>query len=105
MPKEKKFTRNKQQKIDLIVKVAHDLIREKGYEKLSTNHIADRAKIGIGPIYRNFPNGKADIMRFLISLDIPLANVFRSYFADSLKTILLRMRTINIKYEIYLKNH
>ena len=69
MSKEKKFTRNKRQKIDLIVKVAHDLIREKGYEKLSTNHIADRAKIGIGTIYRNFPNGKADIMREIVIRD------------------------------------
>ena len=69
MSKEKKFTRNKQQKIDLIVKVAHNLIREKGYEKLSTNHIADKAKIGIGTIYRNFPNGKADIMREIVMRD------------------------------------
>jgi len=69
MSKEKKFKRNKQEKIDLIVKVAHDLIREKGYEKLSTNHIADKAKIGIGTIYRNFPNGKADIMREIVMRD------------------------------------
>ena len=69
MSKEKKFTRNKQQKIDLIVNVAQDLIREKGYDKLSTNHIADKAKIGIGTIYRNFPNGKVDIMREVVIRD------------------------------------
>ena len=69
MSKEKKFTRNKQQKIDLIVNVAQDLIREKGYDKLSTNHIADKAKIGIGTIYRNFPNGKVDIMREIVIRD------------------------------------
>ena len=69
MSKEKKFTRNKQQKIDLIVNVAQDLIREKGYDKLSTNHIADKAKIGIGTIYRNFPNGKVDIMREMVIRD------------------------------------
>ncbi len=63
MSKDKKFTRNKKQKIDLIVNTAYNLIIEKGYDKLSTNHIADRAKIGIGTVYRNFPNGKADIMR------------------------------------------
>ena len=66
MSKEKKFTRDKQQKIDLIVNTAYDLIIEKGYNKLSTNHIADRAKIGIGTVYRNFPNGKADIMREIV---------------------------------------
>ncbi|HEY0087378.1 MAG TPA: helix-turn-helix domain-containing protein [Candidatus Lokiarchaeia archaeon] len=67
MSKEKKFTRNKQQKIDLIINIAYDLIIEKGYDQLITNHIADRAKIGIGTIYRNFPNGKADIMREIVN--------------------------------------
>ena len=66
MSKDKKFTRNKKQKIDLIVNTAYNLIIEKGYDKLSTNHIADRAKIGIGTVYRNFPNGKADIMREIV---------------------------------------
>ncbi|MFX1295117.1 MAG: TetR/AcrR family transcriptional regulator [Promethearchaeota archaeon] len=59
---EKKFTRNKQQKINLIVDTAYNLIIEKGYDKLSTNHIAERAKIGIGRVYQNFPRGKVDIM-------------------------------------------
>jgi len=63
MEREKRFTRNKQQKIDLILKVAHDLLIEKGYDRLSTNHIAERSNIGIGTIYRNFPNGKVDIVR------------------------------------------
>lgn len=66
MSKDKKFTRNKQEKIDLIVDTAYDLIIENGYDKLSTNHIADKAKIGIGTVYRNFPNGKADILREIV---------------------------------------
>jgi len=67
MSVEKKFTRNKQEKIKLILKTAYDLIIENGYDKLSTNHIADRANIGIGTIYRNFPNGKADIIREIVN--------------------------------------
>ncbi|MFX1376426.1 MAG: TetR/AcrR family transcriptional regulator [Promethearchaeota archaeon] len=66
MSKEKKFVRNKQQKIDVIVNTAYKLIIEKGYDKLSTNHIADRAKVGIGTIYRNFPKGKVDIVREMV---------------------------------------
>ena len=67
MSKIKKFSRNKQQKIDLIVNTTYELIIENGYDKLSTNHIADRAKIGIGTVYRNFPNGKADIIREIVN--------------------------------------
>ena len=66
MSKNKKFSRNKKEKIDLIINTTYDLIIENGYDKLSTNHIADRAKIGIGTIYRNFPNGKADIIHEMV---------------------------------------
>ncbi len=54
--------RNKEKTKDLILQVATELINENGYDKLSTNHIADRAKIAIGTVYHHFPNGKVDIV-------------------------------------------
>ena len=54
--------RNKEKTKDLILQVAIELINENGYDKLSTNHIADRAKIAIGTVYHHFPNGKVDVV-------------------------------------------
>lgn len=59
---EKKRTRNIQEKIDLIYKTFFELVLEKGYSKTTTNHIAERAQISIGTVYRYFPNGKSDII-------------------------------------------
>lgn len=61
MQKEKKFIRNKEEKIKLIYKTFFDLLKKKGYSKLSTNHIAKAANIAIGTIYLYFPGGKAAI--------------------------------------------
>lgn len=61
MQKEKKFIRNKEEKIKLIYKTFFDLLQKKGYSKLTTNHIAKEANIAIGTIYLHFPGGKAAI--------------------------------------------
>jgi len=55
--------RKKQQKRNLIYKTFIDLLQKEGYDKLSTNHISEEAKIGIGTIYRHFPGGKAAIAK------------------------------------------
>ena len=55
--------RKKQQKRNLIYKTFIDLLQKEGYDKLSTNHISEEAKIGIGTIYRHFPEGKAAIAK------------------------------------------
>jgi len=78
----KKFSRNKQEKIDLIYKTFFDLILKKGYHKTSTNHIAKSAKISIGTIYKYFPKGKEDIIR--------------KYFETSMETLFNREDLINI---------
>ncbi|MBN1801970.1 MAG: TetR/AcrR family transcriptional regulator [Candidatus Lokiarchaeota archaeon] len=59
----KKFSRNKEEKIELIYETFFNLVLKKGYHKISTNHIAKTAKISIGTIYKYFPKGKEDIMR------------------------------------------
>ena len=63
MPQEKKFVRNKEEKIKIIYETFLDLIKKKGYSNLSTNHIAEISPISLGTIYRYFPEGKAAIAK------------------------------------------
>ena len=70
----KKFSRNKQEKINLIYDTFFKLILKQGYHKTSTNHVAKSAKISIGTIYKYFPKGKEDIIR--------------KYFEESMETFL-----------------
>ncbi len=70
----KKFSRNKQEKINRIYDTFFKLILKKGYHKTSTNHVAISAKISIGTIYKYFPKGKEDIIR--------------KYFEESMETFL-----------------
>ena len=78
----KKFSRNKQEKIDLIYNTFFNLVLEKGYHKTSTNHVAKSAKISIGTIYKYFPNGKEDIIR--------------KYFEESMETVIDKEDLLNI---------
>jgi AcrR family transcriptional regulator len=58
---QKSFTRNKQEKIRLILTTFADLVNKNGYDSLSTRHIAKAAGISVGTIYYYFPEGKHDI--------------------------------------------
>lgn len=78
----KKFSRNKQEKIDLIYKTFFKLILKRGFHKTSTNHVAKSAKISIGTIYKYFPKGKEDIIR--------------KYFEESMKHFFERINLISI---------
>ena len=60
MPR-KRFTRDKEAKIDLIFETFAELVNEHGYDRLSTNHIAEGAGISIGTVYHHFPRGKHEI--------------------------------------------
>jgi AcrR family transcriptional regulator len=60
---EKKFTRNKQEKIDKIFDIFFDLVLKNGYDKTSTNNVAEASGLSIGTVYRYFPEGKKDIIR------------------------------------------
>ncbi len=60
---QKKFIRNKEEKIEIIYETFLNLLKDKGYNNLSTNHIAEIAPISLGTIYRYFPEGKAAIIK------------------------------------------
>lgn len=48
-----------QERVDLILDTAAELIAKEGYETLTTNAIAERAGISIGSLYRYFPDKEA----------------------------------------------
>ena len=81
----KKFSRNKQEKINQIYDTFFKLILKQGYHKTSTNHVAKSAKISIGTIYKYFPKGKEDIIR--------------KYFVESMETFLDSQNLSNINEE------
>ena len=78
---EKKFTRDKDAKIEQIVETMIDIVREKGLHQASVRDIPDRVDVSIGTVYRYFPRGKVDIffeimrrnMRSITDLDLPAA--------------------------------
>jgi AcrR family transcriptional regulator len=76
---EKKFTRDKDAKIERIIETMIDIVREKGIHRASVRDIPERADVSIGTVYRYFPKGKVDIffeimrrnMRSITDLDLP----------------------------------
>jgi TetR/AcrR family transcriptional regulator len=51
---------------DKIINTTIDMIQTKGYNNISTNHIAEQAGISIGTLYYHFKNGKPDIVKELL---------------------------------------
>ncbi|MFW9802482.1 MAG: TetR/AcrR family transcriptional regulator [Candidatus Thorarchaeota archaeon] len=76
---EKKFTRDKDAKIERIIETMIDIVGEKGLHQASVRDIPGRADVSIGTVYRYFPRGKVDIffeimrrnMRSITDLDLP----------------------------------
>ena len=61
-PKEsKKFIRDKDAKIKLIIDTFLKLVEQIEYSKVTTNRIAKEANLSIGTVYRYFKNGKDEI--------------------------------------------
>jgi len=85
-------TRNaKQEIIDTTIR----MIQNKGYTKISTNHIAKEARVSIGTLYYHFPNGKPDIIKEIVKSgyaefleDITFNNLTIEKLPDFLKKFL-----------------
>ena len=98
----KRFIRNKEQKIKIIFQSFASLVNKDGYEKLSTRRIAETANISIGTIYYYFPGGKHAI-----------ANGFFEYMVNQLFDLemfkridLENLENFLFKYiENHLENH
>ena len=63
MEKPKKFSRNKQEKLESIYNTFYELLNRKTYDKITTNLIAEMSDVSIGTIYRYFPDGKPSIVK------------------------------------------
>ncbi|MFX0070724.1 MAG: TetR/AcrR family transcriptional regulator [Candidatus Hermodarchaeota archaeon] len=59
--KKKKPHRNKDEKIKQIFQAFIELVNNYGYSKVSTRHIAKKAQVSVGTIYRYFPKGMPSI--------------------------------------------
>jgi AcrR family transcriptional regulator len=66
----KKRVRDKDQKINKILRTSLKLLITKGYNKITTNHIAEKAGVAIGTLYKYFPDGKSDILKGIFKMSI-----------------------------------
>ena len=46
-------------RVEAILSATAVLLAESGYDKLTTNHVAKKAKVPVGSIYRYFPSKEA----------------------------------------------
>ena len=53
-----------------IIDTTITMIQKRGYNNVSTNHIAKEAKVSIGTLYYHFPSGKVDIVRAMVERGI-----------------------------------
>jgi AcrR family transcriptional regulator len=56
-----KYTRNSEAKKEQILTAFADLVRKKGYPKITIRDIAEEAETSVGIIYRYYPAGKPEI--------------------------------------------
>jgi AcrR family transcriptional regulator len=85
-----------------IIDTTIQMIQEKGYNNISTNHIAKKAAVSIGTLYYHFENGKPDIIKEIV----------KQGYAEFLDEINLKNLTLdklpdflNIFLKQYLEQH
>lgn len=97
----KKFSRNKDEKIRKIIETTFNLIEKKGYDGVSTNHIAAKSKISIGTIYRYFPEGKPAIIQ-AVAIDMyekfPIQKMIPSINTNDIQDFMSNLVEYYIQY-------
>jgi AcrR family transcriptional regulator len=73
-----------QERVDLILNTAAELIAEAGYETLTTNAIAERAGISIGSLYRYFSDKDAILRGLAVRHLEQVQVVYDDVFAEDL---------------------
>ncbi|MFX1311539.1 MAG: TetR/AcrR family transcriptional regulator [Promethearchaeota archaeon] len=58
----KRYARDREERITQIVNIAQEIIENEGYDNLSMNLLHKLTKIPIGTLYKDFPDGKEDIL-------------------------------------------
>ena len=101
MVNKKNRFRDKEKTKNLILQTTTQLINEKGYDNLSTNHIAARAKLAIGTVYYHFPGGKTDIVHAITLRNfekIVSPNILNNLNNSNYELSLNRLITNHIKH-------
>lgn len=70
--------------VEAILQTAEKLFATDGYYKTTTNHIADKAGVGIGSLYDYFPNREAIALALLEQTATALSDEVRELFATHL---------------------
>ncbi|MFX1568250.1 MAG: TetR/AcrR family transcriptional regulator [Promethearchaeota archaeon] len=58
----KRYARDKEERIAQVVKISQKIIENEDYDNLSMNLLHKRTKIPIGTLYKDFPDGKEDVL-------------------------------------------
>ncbi len=83
MTTNRKITRDKHGHREAILKALKSLLEEFGYGRVTARAIAKRAGVSVGLVYKNFPNGKPDVVRALFLSEVE--SVIPAIDLDSLK--------------------
>lgn len=70
MSTNRKITRDKHGHREAILKAFKSLLDDFGYAKVTARAIAKRAGVSVGLVYKNFPNGKPDVVRALFLSEV-----------------------------------
>ena len=77
--------------VDAILVAANELFASQGYYKTTTNHIAEKAGVGIGSLYDYFPNREAIAMALMeetaASISNDIRSLFNRHFDEKIETI------------------
>ncbi len=57
-----RYARDKQERISQVVKISQEIIENDGYDNLSMNLVHKRTGIPVGTLYKDFPDGKVDVV-------------------------------------------
>jgi AcrR family transcriptional regulator len=76
----KRYARDKEERIALVVKISQEIIEKEGYEYLSMNLLHKRTKIPIGTLYKDFPDGKEDVL-------LEILKSFKDQFEEKYKKL------------------
>ncbi|UCD01170.1 MAG: TetR/AcrR family transcriptional regulator [Promethearchaeota archaeon] len=58
----KRYARDKEERIAQVVKISQEIIENEDYDNLSMNLLHKRTEIPIGTLYKDFPDGKEDVL-------------------------------------------
>ncbi|MFX1592034.1 MAG: TetR/AcrR family transcriptional regulator [Promethearchaeota archaeon] len=82
----KRYARDKEERIAHVVKISQEIIENEDYANLSMNLLHKRTKIPIGTLYKDFPDGKEDVLlEILKSFKDQFEEQYKKFDDDSLR--------------------